>query len=269
MKAFVKKKDVLARLGNEVKNVAIYADNLSKEQAKSVAKFMKSMVEKYPISDKFGKLFPNVLHENLNFYGPKNSPVNPDDVKKMEFFQLLISDEIWVFDNGYDNFTQNGRLDKLFEHHTKSVKFLCMSPDGNDWDFYCGNDYVVSGDEDNIECYSYYIVESIETENVVSTVKQAKPMRVLGSEQMSDDENRLARKAICMSQVLGDLSIRAMVRNDNELDKKINKLLRSSNKVLFGILLSEKCNENELKAYDANLDFTEADIIELRKAYAI
>lgn len=88
-------------------------------------------------------------------------------------------------------------------------------------------------------------------------------------EQMSDDENRLAIKAICMSQMLGDLSIRAMVRNDNELDKKINKLLRSSNKVLFGILFSEKCNDNELKAYDANLDFTEADIIELRKAYAI
>ena len=49
-------------------------------------------------------------------------------------------------------------------------------------------------------------------------------MRVLGSEQMSDDENRLARKAICMSQVLGDLSIRAIVRNDNELDEKIKKI---------------------------------------------
>lgn len=108
--------------------------------------------------------------------------------------------------------------------------------------------------------------------DVIAVMNQsikAKPMRVLGSEQMSDDENRLARKAICMSQVLGDLSIRAMVRNDNELDEKINKLLRSSNKVLFGILLSEKCNDNELKAYDANLDFTEADIIELRKTYAV
>ena len=51
--------------------------------------------------------------------------------------------------------------------------------------------------------------------------------------------------------------------------EKINKLIRSSNKVLFGILLSEKCNDNELKAYDANLDFTEADIVELRKAYAV
>lgn len=91
MKAFVEKKDILARLGNEVKNVAIYADNLSKEQAKSVAKFMKSMVEKYPISDKFGKLFPNVLHENLNFYGPKNSPVNPDDVKKNGIFPATYS----------------------------------------------------------------------------------------------------------------------------------------------------------------------------------
>lgn len=269
MKPFVEKKDVMARLGNEVKNVAIYADNLSKEQAKSVAKFMKSMTEKYPISDKFGNLFPNVLHENLNFYGPKNSHVNPDDVKKMEFFQLLIADEIWVFDNGYDNFTQNGRLDKLFEHNAKSVKFLCMSPDGNDWDFYCGNDYVTAGDEDNIECYSYYIVESIETENVVTTVKQAQPMRVLDSEQMSDEENRRAKKAICMSNALGNLSIRTMVRNDNELEEKINKLLRISNKVLFGILLSEKCNDNELKAYHASLDFTEADIMNLRKEYAI
>ena len=36
-----------------------------------------------------------------------------------------------------------------------------------------------------------------------------------------------------------------------------------------GILLSEKCNDNELKAYDANLDLTEADIMELRKAYDV
>ena len=269
MKAFIEKKDILARFGNEVKNVAIYADNLSAEQAKSVATFMKSIKTKYPISYKFGKLFPNVLHENLSFYGPKNETINPDDVKKMEFFQLLIADEIWVFDNGYDNFTQNGRLDKLFESNEKSVKFLCMSPDGTNWDFYCGNDYMVSDDKNEIECYSYYIVESIETDNIVSTVKQAKPMRVLGSQQMSDEENRLARKAICMSQVLGTLSIRAMVRMDNELDEKINKLLRHTNKVLFGILLSEKCNDNELKAYDANLDFTEADIVELRKTYVV
>lgn len=190
-------------------------------------------------------------------------------LKKIEFLQLLIADEIWVFDNGYDNFKQNGRLDKLFEYNEKSVKFLCMSPDGTNWDFYCGNDYVTAGDEDKIECYSYYIVESIKTENIVSTVKQAKPMRVLGSSQMSDEENRLARKAICMSQVLGTLSVRAMVRNDDELDAKVNKLLRSTNKVLFGILLSEKCNDNEVKAYDANLDFTEADMMELRKTYAI
>lgn len=49
---------------------------------------------------------------------------------------------------------------------------------------------------------------------------------------------------------------------------KVDDLV-SPNKVLFGILLSEKCNDNELKAYDANLDFTEADIVELRKAYAV
>lgn len=82
MKVFVEKQDIVARFGNEVKNVAIYADNLSAKQAKSVAKFMKSMIEKYPISDKFGKLLPNVLHENLNFYSPKNNTMNSDDIKK-------------------------------------------------------------------------------------------------------------------------------------------------------------------------------------------
>lgn len=94
-------------------------------------------------------------------------------------------------------------------------------------------------------------------------------MRILGSEQMSDEENRLARKAICMSNALGNLSIRAMVRNDNELGEKVNNLLRSSNKVLFGILLAEKCNDTELKSYDAIVDFIKADIKELRKEYAI
>lgn len=269
MRAFVEKQEVLERLGKEVKNVAIYADNLSFEQAKSVAAFMKRMTETYDVSDKFGKLFPNTLHNQLEFYKRGDDAMSKDDCKKIEFFQLLIADEVWVFDNGYDNFTQNGRLDKRLEASGKSVKFLCASPDGKDWDFYCGNDYVVAGDEDRMECYSYYIVESVETENPVSTVKQAKPMRMLGSTQLSDEENRLVVKAVHISQELGHLSMRAMVRNDNELESKVNKLLRSANKVFFGILLSDGCHDIELKAYDASLDFTENDVTELRKAYAV
>ena len=269
MRAFVEKQEVLERLGKEVKNVAIYADNLSAEQTKSVAGFMKRMTDTYDINDRFCKLFSNTLHNQLDFYQRGDDTVSKEDCKKIEFFQILIADEVWVFDNGYDNFTQNGRLDKRLEAFGKSVKFLCASPDGKDWDFYCGNDYVVAGDEDRTECYSYYIVESVETENPVSDVRQAKPMRMIGSSQLSDEENRLAKKAIHISQELGYLSIRAMVRNDDELDSKVNKLLRSVNKVFFGILLSDGCSDAELRAYDANLDFTENDVAELRKTYAV
>ena len=69
MKVFVEKKDVVARLGNEVKNIAIYADNLSKNDAKSVAAFMKDAVATYGVNDCVGKTgVKNVLHNQLSFY---------------------------------------------------------------------------------------------------------------------------------------------------------------------------------------------------------
>lgn len=69
MKAFVEKKDVVSRLGNEVKSVAIYADNLSKDDAKSVAAFMKDAVATYDVNDCVGKTgVKNVLHNQLSFY---------------------------------------------------------------------------------------------------------------------------------------------------------------------------------------------------------
>lgn len=84
MKVFVEKKDVVSRLGNEVKSVAIYADNLSKdnlskEDAKSVASFMKNAVATYGINDCVGKTgVKNVLHNRLSFY-EKLSLQNTDE----------------------------------------------------------------------------------------------------------------------------------------------------------------------------------------------
>lgn len=79
MKVFVEKKDVVSRLGNEVKSVAIYADNLSKNDAKSVAAFMKDAVVTYGINDCVGKTgVKNVLHNRLSFY-EKLSLQNTDE----------------------------------------------------------------------------------------------------------------------------------------------------------------------------------------------
>lgn len=125
-----------------------------------------------------------------------------------------------------------------------------------------------------MECHSYYIVETIAAENQTSVENlagkvQTKPMRMIGSTQLSDEENNLAKRAVHISQLLGYLSVRAMVRNDSELETKVNELLRSANKVMFGILLSDGCSDTELRAYDASLDFTENDVMELRQAYAV
>ena len=273
MRIFVEKQEVLERLRKEVKNVAIYADNLSSDQAKSVAAFMKRMTGKYGISDKFGKLLPNTLHNQLDFYKRGSDTVSEDSCKQIEFLQLLIADEIWVFDNGYDNFAPNGRLAKKIEEFGTPVKFLCASSDGKEWEFYRGETYVTDN-EGKMECHDYYIVETIATENQASMENpagkvQAKAMRMIGSTQLSDEENSLAKRAVYISQLLGYLSVRAAVRNDSELETKINKLLRSANKVMFGILLSDGCSDAELKAYDASLDFTENDAMELRQVYVV
>lgn len=98
---------------------------------------------------------------------------------------------------------------------------------------------------------------------------QAKPMRMIGSTQLSDEENNIAKRAVYISQLLGYLSVRAAVRNDSELKTKVNELLCSANRVIFGILLSDGCSDTELKAYDASLDFTENDVMELRQVYVV
>ena len=270
MRKFVERAEVVERFGKEIKNVAIFADNLSVEQAKSVAAFMKKAVVEYGISDKVFKKVPNVLHNKLDFYKYGVENVSDDDCKKIEWFNLFVADEVWVFDNGYDNFTRNGRLDYRLRCAGKLVKFLCMSPDSSDWDFYYGYDYVVAGDEDNMECYDYYIVDAIEDAKSDDAVTEpCKHMRAIGSSELSDVENELVIKAMKMAQECGYVSMRAMVRNDKELDKKMNDLLRSTNEVFFGILFSDGCTERELRNFGAKLDFTASDIAGVRTQYAV
>lgn len=270
MRKFVERVEVIERFGKEIKNVAIFADNLSVEQAKSVAAFMKKAVVEYGISDKVFKKIPNVVHNKLDFYKRGVESISDDDCKKIEWFNLFIADEVWVFDNGYDNFTRNCRLAYRLRYMGKSVKFLCMSPDDNDWDFYYGYDYVVAGDKDNIECYDYYIVDAIENDKSDDVVAgPCKRMRTIGSSELSDVENELVIKAMKMAQECGYVSMRAMVRNDNELDKKMNEFLRSANEVFFGILFSEGCTEKELRDFGAKLDFTASDIADVREQYAV
>lgn len=270
MRKFVERAEVVERFGKEIKNVAIFADNLSVEQAKSVAAFMKKAVAEYGISDKVFKKVPNVLHNKLDFYKHGVENISDDDCKKIEWFNLFIADEVWVFDNGYDNFTRNGRLDYRLRCMGKSVKFLCMSPDGSDWDFYYGYDYVAAGDYDNMECYDYYIITAIEDDKSDDVASEpCKCMRTIGSSELSDVENELVIKAMKMAQECGYASMRAMVRNDNELDEKMNGFLRSANEVFFGILSSDGCTEKELSDFGAKLDFTASDIADVREQYAV
>ena len=41
-----------------------------------------------------------------------------------------------MFDNGYDNYRLDSRLDNVLMNCEKKVRFLCKTPDGSSWDFY-------------------------------------------------------------------------------------------------------------------------------------
>lgn len=263
-KVFVEKKEVLARFGNEVKNVAIYADNLSKDDAKSVATFMKDIVATYDINDCVGKTgMKNVLHNQLSFY--KNLALQNTDEGYLfvEFANLLLCDEIWVFDNGYDNYVIGSRLDERLRDFEKPIRFLAKTSDDDLWDFYQGRSMVRDENSDLQDNY-YLIVDEImyEKNNVTS-------LRALSKKELSDAEYDVASAGLMLTKQAEYVNLRGMVRGDESLMAESDAMMRVGNEVVFCILGVGKCDDETLRLYRAKLDFAQEDMTVLREKYNV
>ena len=253
MKVFVEKKEVFAGFGNEVKNIAIYADNLSKDDAKSVAAFMKDAVVTYGISDYVGKTgVKNVLHNQLSFYKKLALQNTDEGYLFVEFANLLLCDEVWVFDNGYDNYAIGGRLDERLRDFEKPIRFLAKTDDS--WDFYQGRSMVRDEDGDLYDNY-YLIVDEISYEK-----NHATSLRALSKAVLSDAEYDVASAGLMLIKQAEYVNLRGMVRGDEQLMTESNAIMRVGNEVVFGILGVGKCNDETLRLYRAKLDFAQEDM---------
>lgn len=289
---FELKKDIENEIRSTAKHVAFYADNLSKNGCKSVSRFLQMASKKYEVDYHIEGNVQNILHDNTDFYKPyipkKCDNECKDDIGWMavELTNIMRCDEVWVFDNGYDNFKLNGRLDKVLTSFKKPVRFLCMAPDGNSWDFYKGRD-VVNGKNNELQNDYYLVVDEyghISEYNDSCNNKEddmhgnrcggmddkqtaAMKMRPVSKDALTDEEYGLVFNALQFTQFMGSLALKASVRNDNRLLDKINPFIKTGNEILLDILGKDKCDEKTLKLCQAKLDFAIPDVENLIDEY--
>ena len=267
MKNFIDKSEMMKEFGTIVKHVAIYADNLDEKIAETIKPFVESMME-YGVDCYFGPSKSwNVLHENLEFY--KMAKVMHKKPVCIEFFNIVLCDEVWVFDNGYDNYPVGGRLDERLRDLDVSVKFLCRANDT--WDFYAGRDSSYNKESDEIVDDYYLIGEMLDNNNAETDESQCcYTGRKLSRDELSEREYNLATEALCLSHMLMFLEMKGIVRQDDSLVAKANQYLGTVNEVLLGILSSEDgCDESLLRAYSAKNDFIKAELDLLARAYEV
>lgn len=258
---FVEKKEIVKEIKN--KRIAIYADNLSKEDSLLVQKFMKDAAKQYDVNStikKTGKT--NILHNHLPFYVPV--PVKEKPCLIIEFMNILACDEIWIFDNGYHNYERGGRLDERLRDLEKPVKFLCKTDDS--WDFYQGRETHYN-EADELEDDYYLIVDEISCEN--KSVEPVKTLRNISHEELSEKEYELTKTAFLLIKYAEQVALRAMVRQDTTLLQKAKAFIKFGNEVFFGILSVTSCDDVMLRNYDAKNDFTQAGLDELCEQYAV
>lgn len=266
MKNFVNKSEIMKEFGTTVKHVAIYADNLDEKIAETVKPFVENMM-KYGVDCYFGPSKSwNVLHENLEFY--KMAKVMHKKPVCIEFFNIMLCDEVWIFDNGYDNYPVGGRLDERLRDLGVSVKFLCRVD--NTWDFYAGRDSSYNEESDKIVDDYYLIGEMLNKGSEVHERQCCYRGCKLSKESLSDREYELAAEALNLSHRIMFLEIKGIVRQDNSLVAKANQHLSTVNEVLLGILTSKNaCDADVLQTYSAKNDFTKAELDMLAMEYEV
>ena len=262
---FVEKKEIVKEIKN--KKIAIYADNLSKEDSLLVQKFMKDAVKHYDLNmtiKRTGKT--NILHNHLPFYAPV--PVKEEPCLIIEFMNISVCDEIWIFDNGYHNYERGGRLDERLRDLEKPVKFLCKTDDS--WDFYQGRETHYNEASDELEDDYYLIVDEISCETTSNaSVEPVKTLRNISHEELSEKEYELTKTAFLLIKYAEQVALRAMVRQDDTLLQKAKSFIKSGNEVFFGILSVPTCDDVMLRNYDAKNDFTQTGLDELCEQYAV
>lgn len=266
MKNFVHKPEMMKEFGITVKHVAIYADNLDEKVALTVKPFVESMM-KHGVDCYFGPSKSwNVLHENLEFY--KMAKIMHKKPVHIEFLNIMLCDEVWIFDNGYDNYPVGGRLDGRLRDLGVSVKFLCRVNDA--WDFYAGRDSSYDKESDKIVDDYYLIGEMLDNNAETGKRQCCCTGRKLSRGELSEREYDLAIEALCLSHMIMFLEIKGAVRQDDSLVAKANQYLGTVNKVLLGILSSEDvCDESLLRTYSAKNDFTKAELELLARVYEV
>ena len=186
----------------------------------------------------------------------------------IEFFNIMLCDEVWIFDNGYDNYPVGGRLDERLRDLGVSVKFLCRVD--NTWDFYAGRDSSYNEESDKIVDDYYLIGEMLDKNDVTYKRQCCCTGRKLSMDELSEREYNLAIEALRLSHTLMFLEMKGIVRQDDLLVEKANQYLGPVNEVLLGILSSEDvCDESLLRTYSAKNDFTKAELELLARAYEV
>lgn len=69
--------------------------------------------------------------------------------------------------------------------------------------------------------------------------------------------------------MMGKFSIKAAVRNDDELADKIKPLMQTGNEIIIDVLTRNECDEKILKLCQAKLDFAAPDVEKLMSEYKL
>lgn len=256
------KSAIETEIKDSVQHIAIHADNLTKAEALSVDKYLKSAADKYDIDYHIYDI-KNVLHNNTKFYEryvPSDSYLG---WMAVELANIVYCDEVWVFDNGYDNYELDGRLDNAITQFEKPVRFLAKTPDDSSWDFYKARDVIRDVSGALVNDY-YLIVDSFEIINPEPV--SVGNLKLLSKSVLSDREYDIAYNALKLTQFAGGLSIKASVRNDNALCIKINNLVKSCSDIMLDILSCDN-DDSMLNVLSAKLDFIEPEFENLINTY--
>lgn len=266
MRDFFKiKKDVEDEIKNNVRHIAFYADNLTKDEALTVNNFLKEASYKYNINYHICNI-QNILHDNTNFYAAYAPKKNCIGWMAVELTNILFCDEVWIFDNGYDNYELNSRLDNVLTQCKKTVRFLAKTPDNKSWDFYKVRN-VIHDSNNNIQNNYCLIVDNCEILYPKQKIAGPNNIRALSRTVLSDQEYQIAYNALQLIQFMGNISLKASVRNDDNLLKKINILLKKSHKILLGILDKNQCDNATLQSYQEKLDSIDVSLKKLINRY--
>lgn len=263
------KKNVENEIKHNVKHIAIYGDNLTKDEVVAIDKYLQIASIKYNI-DYYIYGIKNILHNNPEFYRHLSPADNQLGWMAVEIANVTYCDEIWIFDNGYDNYELNGRLDHVLTNFEKPVKFLAQTPDKKSWDFYKGRSVIhtINNELQN----DYYIIADEYNDDYNESKDKSETMckmRPILKEVLSEREYGIVFNALQMVQFMGGLALKATVRNDNILIDKIKSFIKTGNEILIDILEKDSCSDETLQLCEAKLNFSAPEIEKLIYEYQL